>query len=117
MLRHRPRLLRFWVLERKSQTYAAIAHGRSTLLYIGRRDDGDTPLLVLGIVRGERLRHFAFELTWYPSGGLGRRAPRELLKLTPSLQRGPLHLWVNVVVWPGANYGFQTGCQIKPRQR
>ena len=81
-LRHRPRLWRFWHVERKRQRERQGESRRSTLLYLGSRDSGASPLLVLGVARDEdfsgTLR--TFEWTWYPatrdaSSG-GKAAPR-----------------------------------------
>ena len=84
---------------------------------MGARDGGKTPLLVLGLTRGKRFGTLAFELTYYPSDGLERSAPRELIKLAPEVKLGRLHLWANIIAWPGRNYSIQAAYQIKPRWR
>jgi hypothetical protein len=90
VLLHRPRLLRFWQTELKRSRDRVWPPGETTttLLYVGARDQGVTPLLVLGATRTERLRRLGLELTWYPAKPPSGRAnaPRALIDLTPTLR-------------------------------
>lgn len=117
VLLHRPRLLRFWRIENKTWTGSATVRARGRLVYIGRRDNGRTPLLVLGASRSDRLRSLGIELTWYPTDGLERSAGRALIRIAPQLVVGRLHLWCNLIVWPGRNYAFQAAYQDRRRGR
>ena len=72
---------------------------------------------MLGLTRGKRLRTLAVEFTFYPTDGLERSAPRELIKLAPEIKLGRLHLFGNITVWPGRVYSIHMGHQIKPRWR
>jgi hypothetical protein len=115
VLAHRPRLIRFWIVERRKRCCEESDHGRSSLIYVGNRNGGDdTPLLVLGVARGEHPRSSSFELTWHPGGTHERSAARELFKLnlaTPSRWR--LHLSAHLRVWPGSVYTFRATYRIR----
>lgn len=114
---HRPRLFHFWSWDRRSRTDDEIERVRSALIYIGKRDGGATPLLVLVFVRGERLRIFSFELTWYPAGSFARSAGRELFKLNLGTRLGwRLQLWAHAVAWPGRMYSFQATYRVRRRE-
>ncbi len=117
LLRHRPRprLLRFWQLERVTTTLGAgEGDGRGRLLYLGARDGGKTPLLVLGLRRSPRLRTLALEATWYPSTGAEQRAaPRPLLDLKPRLRLLRLLAAARLLLWPGLMYELDLGYALR----
>lgn len=114
VLRHRWRLLRFWVVEHRGP------HPRSAeashLLYIGARDCGKTPLLVLGYHRAKPSER-ALELTWYPARPEPRAAPRALLDLRPRLRLRMmrLRLRARVVFWPGREWRLVVAVNLEPR--
>lgn len=113
VLAHRPRLWRLWVLERHRSRPRDSA--RATLVYLGARDAGETPLLVLAYVResgAERYSHL--EWTWYPAHERRRYAPDALLRLTPSLRIGRLRCWLRILIWPAFVYELSLGYRIKP---
>lgn len=108
---HRPRLWRFWCIEtRKRETHDADGE-TSRFHYLGSREEGRSPLLVLATARRsaalEQLRHV--ELTWYPSEREGRQALRALIDLGPHLRVGRFVVWVRLIIWPAFMYELLVG--------
>lgn len=116
VLAHRPRLWHFWIVERRrTEVHRHGSLDRTTLVYVGARDNGQTPLLVLTGFRGTRLRKLAFEITWYPAGGLSRGAPRTLVRVQPTIDVRRLELWLGLTVWPGRTYVAEAGYELKTK--
>ena len=116
VLRHRPRLLRFWIGERRrTEEYRRGSLDRTALLYVGARDNGKTPLLVLTGARGSRLRKLAFEAIWYPGHETPRNAPRPLVHIQPTVEVTRLALWLGITVWPGNSYALNAGYALKAK--
>ena len=118
VLRHRPRLLHSWRIDRRNKDErTSSGRERSTLTYVGARDGSLTPLLVIGCSRANRLHAFGFELIWYPAHEPPRNAPRPLISLRPAARVGRLRLWLTIIVWPGYKYEFRAGYAVKQRCR
>lgn len=115
VLLHRSRLLHFWKIDRRKQADRHPGDRRSTLLYIGARDNGATPLLVLVCFHAHRLRTFGVEATWYPAHEPPRHAPRPLLTLRPTIKLRRLGLWLAIVAWPGFTWELRAGWQARAR--
>jgi hypothetical protein len=102
ILRHRPRLWRFWQIEVRKRQARQGSNERSTRAYIGRRDQSRSPLLVFARVHWlaafESLS--TVELIWYPADGEHRRAQKPLIDLSPHIRVGRNMLWLRIVVWP-----------------
>lgn len=111
VLRHRPRLLRFWRLElKRTRDRDGFDETSTTLLYVGARDSGMTPVLVLACTRGRHLHRLAVELTWYPAKGReGRNASRALVNVARTLHLRRAHVWLRLVIWPGRTYELVGG--------
>lgn len=116
VLLHRPRLLRFWHLEWKPRRDWP-RQTASGVLYVGARDEGRTPLLVIAFEHRERERLRVFELTWYParSGPDRPSAPRPLIDARPRVRFGRLHVWLRILVWPGFTYELILGWRWRSR--
>lgn len=110
VLLHRPRLLRFWQLEWQPRRDWP-GQTSSGVLYVGARDGGRTPLLVLAFEHRERERLRVFELTWHParSGPDRSSAPRPLVDVRPRVRLGRLQVWLRILVWPGFTYELTPG--------
>ncbi len=116
----RPRLLRFWQLERqRTDRRQGYRRERTTLIYIGRgrrrvemRDR--SPFAVLGFFRkdGDNVQAVAFELTWYPTRK--RNAPRPLLNTLLWRRHGRWRPHVTIVAHLGLVYTLTAGLE---RQR
>jgi hypothetical protein len=116
VLCHRPRLLHFWRIERQVRTENTInGFERQSVISIGARDAGATPLLVLGSFRADGFRILDFEVTWYPVTNPPRSAPRPLLSLRPAVRFGRLRLWLTISLWPGYGSELRSGYAIWPR--
>ena len=93
----RPRLLRFWRIERVSHRQGR--SGRTHLIYIGARNGKRaSPLLVLGLFKARRPWEWMFELTFYPSSRphLSRGNPQRRVRIGV----GRLQLVVVARRWP-----------------
>lgn len=117
LLWHRPRLLRVWQIDRRRATDRHPGYQRSTLVYVGARDQGATPLLVLVCFHAHGIRTLGLEATFYPSQRPPRHAPRPLLSLKPTLKLRRLDLWIAIIAWPGYMWELRTGWRVKPRWR
>lgn len=112
----RPRLLRFRQLElvrrRGRERWGADRHW---LLYVGARDSGATPLLVLRFSCSARQEvGFAFEWTWYPT--CKRHAPRPLLQLRLARPRWKrLQPHIRIAIHPGLEYTLVFGLTLSRR--
>jgi|SRR5665213_2133011 len=109
-LRHRPRLWRFWRIELRRQK-AREANERTAVVYVGRRDESRSPLLILShanrVAAFETLR--TLNLTWYPADGGLRRAQRPLIDISPHIRIGRNMLWMRIVVWPAFMWEMLAG--------
>lgn len=119
VLRHRPRLFHFWNIDRRTSTQnTPSSRERNTLVYVGARDDGATPLLILGCFRASHLRKLGFEWTWHPAQDPPRNAPRPLVSTRrPTVTIGRLQLWLTTTLWPGYRYELRAGYAVKQRWR
>lgn len=116
VLLHRPHLLRFWLLERKTRRDWP-QRASSGVIYVGARDEGRTPLLVFAFEHQELQRLRVFELTWYParSGPDRASAPRPLVDVRPSIHVGHVQASLRIVVWPGSTYELILGWRRRSR--
>jgi hypothetical protein len=116
VLKHRPRFWHFWRYEhvRNHDQDWGGRRQENMLLYLGARDRGKTPLLVLGLFH-QRSRMVAVEFTWYPAGRETRYAPKPLIEVRPRLRIGRLRLWLTLQIWPGFDYSLYAGYEIKER--
>jgi hypothetical protein len=109
-----PRLWRFWRFEKCTTQGGHLRGQRNMLIYLGARDQGATPLLVLASYHGERGR--GVEAIWYPTQHKPpRHAPRPLLSVQPIVKLGRLGLWCAIVVWPGYTWELRAGFKIRMR--
>lgn len=107
--RRRPRLLRFWKLERRSSSHNN-GRERNLLLYIGERG-GPTPLLILGLHRtGRPSGSFSIEVTFHVSRRPHRRRP--LYQLVWGRPRGRVRPLIVLTVWPGYTHVLILGVQF-----
>lgn len=114
----RPRLWRFWRIERVARRGRFHDEARTTLLYIGQRGEDahghSSPLLVLGFFRSRRPGVWAqLEYTWYPTPK--RHAARPLFSLRPRRRRGRLRPYAYATVHPGFMYELDLGFVWIPR--
>lgn len=112
VLVHRPRLWRFWMVERKKRSdQTGTRRLRSTLIYSGGRDGEGASLLALGRFRATEWSSTNrwLEWTWYPSGAGKRAASRPLLNLRPQIRIGPITVWLHLLVWPASTYQLYLG--------
>jgi hypothetical protein len=114
VLSHRPRLLRFWIVDRRTTTDRNLSE-RSTLVYVGARDRGATPLLVLVCFHAHRIRTLGVDVTFYPSKQPARHAPRPLVSVRPTVRLRRLGLWLVIVAWPGFMWELRAGWEVRPR--
>ena len=105
----RPRLWRFWQIERRGvRTTDDLGERRSTVIYLGRRGFGArSPLLVLGLHRWSQIgRGACIEWTWYPSAHR-RWAPSATARL--KRHGGRLRPFVAVRLTPGVCQEVRVG--------
>ncbi len=110
----RPRLWRFWIVERVSdESKNAGGSERSTVVYVGRRRAWPgSPLLVLALYRWRRIGRGAWcEVSWSPSGHR-RWAPAFGGRL--KWRRGPVRPFVSVRVTPGVAMVARAGYVLGP---
>jgi hypothetical protein len=110
----RPRLWRFWILERAGeQSKDAVGAHRSSVLYIGRRHAWPgSPLLVLALHRWRRVGSGAWcELSWSPSAHR-RWAPSIGWRL--KWHHGPVRPFVSVRITPGVATDVRVGYVLGP---
>lgn len=111
ILRHRPRLWRFWQIEVRRRQAQQGATERSTRAYFGRRDESRSPLLVFA--RAHWLAAFeslsTIELIWHPADGEHRRAQKSLIDLTRHIRVGRNIFWFRIVVWPAFMWEMLAG--------
>jgi hypothetical protein len=109
-----PRLWRFWLFEKRTTHGGHLRGQRNTLIYLGARDQGATPLLVLASYHGERGR--GFEAIWYPTHHQPpRHAPRPLLSVQPTVKLGRLGLWCAIRIWPAYTWELRAGWEGRLR--
>jgi hypothetical protein len=118
VIRHRPRLWRFWHVERRSDRdrgWGSLPSRDITFVYVGARDGRETPLLVLVLARARRLRALSVEWTWYPAAGEGRRATRPLLHARHAIWLGRLEVSLTIRIWPAHVYSLIGGWTLAER--
>jgi hypothetical protein len=109
-----PRLWRFWLVEKCKTRDGHLSRQRNTLIYLGARDQGATPLLVLAYFHGGHGR--GVEAIWYPTHHKPpRHAPRPLLSVQPTVKLGRLGLWCAIRVWPAYTWELRAGWEVRLR--
>ena len=110
----RPRLWRFWILERVGEESTdAVGCHRSTAVYVGRRQAGPgAPLLVLAVHRWRRAgRGFWWEVSWAPSG---HRCWAPSFGGRLKWHHGPVRPFISVRITPGVGTVARAGCVLGP---